>query len=87
MVCRQHKEFPACHGTIGALNTDGASYHDEVLVFGDSLEEARANLVTALSRIQKAGFRLRVEKCSILEHSCVYRGQKLDAECIHPTTH
>ena len=86
-MCAQHKEFPACHGTIGALDTDGASYLDDVLVSGDTLEVARANLVTVMSRIKTGGFRLHVDKCSILEHSCVYRCHRLDGECIHPTTY
>ena len=27
-----------------------------------------------------------MEKCSVLENSCVYLGHRLDAEGIHPTT-
>ena len=62
-----------------------AVYLEDILVSGRTPEEARANLLTVLSRIQTAGLRLRVEKCSFLEDS-VYLGHRLDAKSIHPTT-
>ena len=48
-----------------------AVYLDDVLVSGDTPEEDHANLVTVLSRIKTACLRLRVEKCSFLEHMCL----------------
>ena len=62
-----------------------AVYLDDILVSGRTLEEARANLLTVLSRLQTAGLRLRIEKCSFMQESCVYLGHRLDAEGIHPT--
>ena len=40
-----------------------AVYLENILVSGRTPEEARANLLTVLSRIRTAGLRLRVEKC------------------------
>ena len=48
------KNYPACHGTIGAGNTD---YIDGVLVLGHTPEEARANALRVLSRLHAAGLR------------------------------
>ena len=62
-----------------------AVYLDDILVSGRTLEEARANLLTVLSRLQTASLRLRIEKCSFMQESCVYLGHRLDAESIHPT--
>ena len=61
-----------------------AVYLDDVLVSGRTPKEARANLLTVLSRLQTAGVRFRVEKCSFLCR--VYLCHRLDAEGIHPTT-
>ena len=63
-----------------------AVYLDGFLVSGRTPEEARANLLTVLSRLHTAGLRLRVEKCSFLENPCIYLGHGLDAEGIHPAT-
>ena len=60
-------------------------YLDDILVSGRTLEEDRANLLTVLSRLQTAGLRLRIEKCSFMQESCVYLGHRLGAEGIHPT--
>ena len=52
---------------------------------GRILEETRENFLTVFSRLQTAGLRLRIEKCSFMKESCVYLGHRLDAEGIHPT--
>ena len=62
-----------------------AVYLDDILVSGRTLEDTRANLLTVLSRLQTTGLRLRIEKCSFMQESCVYLGHRLDAEGIHPT--
>ena len=62
-----------------------AVYLDDILVSGRTWEKARANLLAVLSRLQTAGLRLRIEKCSFMQEYCVYLGHRLDAEGIHPT--
>ena len=56
-----------------------AVYLDDVLVSGDTHEEARAHLLTVLGRLKTADLRRRVEKCSFLESSCVYLGHRLES--------
>ena len=60
-------------------------YLDDILVSGQSYEEAHNNLVTVLSKLQESGLRLRIEKCSFMNESCVYVGHKLDASGIRLT--
>ncbi len=62
-----------------------AVYLDDILVSGRTYKEARENLVTVMGRLQTAGLRLRLEKCTFMQKSCVYIGHRLDAEGIHPT--
>ena len=62
-----------------------AVYLDDILVSGRTYKEARVNLVAVMGRLQTAGLRLRLEKCTFMQKSCVYLGHRLDAEGIHPT--
>ena len=62
-----------------------AVYFDDILVSGRTYKEARENLVTVMGRLQTAGLRLRLEKCTFMQKSCIYLGHRLDAEGIHPT--
>ena len=60
-------------------------YVDDILVTGSTDEEHLQNLVEVLKRIQKAGLRLKKEKCEFLAKSVVYLGHKIDAKGLHPT--
>ena len=51
----------------------------------DRSEESRANLISALQRLQTAGLRLKIDKSKFLQPSCIYLGHGLDAEGNHPT--
>lgn len=62
-----------------------AVYLDDILVTGRGYQEARSNLLTVLERLQTAGLRLRLEKCTFLQKSCTYLGHRLDADGIRPT--
>ena len=62
-----------------------AVYLDDILVSGRTYKEARVNLVAVMGRLQTAGLRLILEKCTFMQKSCVYLGHRLDAEGIHPT--
>ena len=62
-----------------------AVYLDDILVSGRTYKEVRVNLVAVMGRLQTAGLRLRLEKCTFMQKSCVYLGHRLDAEGIHPT--
>ena len=62
-----------------------AVYLDDILVSGRKYKEARENLATVMGRLQTAGLRLRLDKCTFMQKSCIYLGHRLDAEGIHPT--
>ena len=62
-----------------------ATYLDDVLVSGRTVEEHRSNLRQVLNRLRDAGLRLRKEKCSFMLPSVTYLGHTVDAEGIHPT--
>ena len=61
-------------------------YLDDILVTGSTDEEHLQNLVEVLKHIQKAGLRLKKEKCEFLAKSVVYLGHKIDAKVLHATT-
>ena len=62
-----------------------AVYLDDILVSGRTYKEARENLVTVMGRLETAGLKLRLEKCTFMQKSCVYLRHRLDADGIHPT--
>ena len=51
-----------------------AVYLDDILVSGRTYKEARENLVIVMGRLQTAGLRLRLEKCTFMQKSCLYLG-------------
>ena len=60
-------------------------YFDDILVAGSSEEEHLHTLETVLSRLEAAGLRLKLQKCSFMLSSVEYLGHKISAEGIHPT--
>ena len=60
-------------------------YLDDILVTGHTPEEHHTHLKQVLERLQKAGLRLKREKCSFGRPSCTYLGHRIDGEGIHPT--
>lgn len=60
-------------------------YLDDVLITGRSDKEHLASLKDVLSRLQKAGLRLKKSKCSFFKEEVEYLGYKIDANGIHPT--
>ena len=60
-------------------------YFDDILVAGSSEDEHLHTLETVLSRLEAAGLRLKLQKCSFMLSSVEYLGHKISAEGIHPT--
>ena len=60
-------------------------YLDDILVTGESEAEHLQNLREVLSRLVKAGIRLKKSKCHFFEHSITYLGHKIDSQGLHPT--
>ena len=64
---------------------------DHVMVFSDDIlitaeTEHFSLLDQVLTRLDQAGGRVNLSKCSFAETSVTYLGHRLDAEGIHPTT-
>ena len=64
--------LPESHGTDHPRPTYGCSLHRRHIGIGTNVQEARANLVTVIQRLQTAGLRLRLEKCTFMQKSCMY---------------
>nr|CDJ82258.1 RNA-directed DNA polymerase (reverse transcriptase) and Integrase domain containing protein [Haemonchus contortus] len=61
-----------------------AAYLDDIIVTGKSIEEHNSRLEAVFRRIQDFGFRLRLEKCSLLHTEIRYLGFIIDAEGRRP---
>ncbi|EGT49549.1 hypothetical protein CAEBREN_25644 [Caenorhabditis brenneri] len=54
---------------------DGTSaYLDDLIVTGSSIEEHNRRVHAVMQRLQEFGFRIRMEKCSFLQHEIKYLG-------------
>ena len=60
-------------------------YLDDILVAGKTPEEHCRTLAEVLSRLLKAGLRLKKDKCIFMTISVQYLGYQIDAHGIHPT--
>ena len=60
-------------------------YLDDVLVSGSSEEEHLGNLQEVLSRLEKAGCRVKRDKCEFMLESVEYLGYKISAEGLQPS--
>lgn len=60
-------------------------YIDDILVTGKTLEEHLKNLEAVLTRLEKAGLRLKREKCEFLLPTVEYLGYKVSAKGLQPT--
>ena len=58
-------------------------YIDDILVTGTSDDDHIKNLSTVFERLEKYGFRLKREKCSLFQDSVEYLGHKINAEGLH----
>lgn len=55
-------------------------YLDDILVFGQTLDEHLENLVKVFERLKKAGLRLKPKKCHFLQPQVEYLGYVVSAE-------
>ena len=57
---------------------------DDILVFGNSVEEHEEHLVKVLERLQKSGITLNKEKCHFATNRVSFLGQVVDHTGVHP---
>ena len=59
-------------------------YLDDILITGSSEEAHLKTLDEVLSRLDRAGLRVRREKCAFMRPTVTYLGHKIDADGLHP---
>ena len=60
-------------------------YIDDILISGQSEEEHLQLLERVLDRLERAGLRLKREKCVLMAESVEYLGHRIDKNGLHPT--
>lgn len=60
-------------------------YIDDILITGETKEDHLRTLDEVLARLEKAGVRLKKEKCVFLAPEVVYLGHRINREGLHPT--
>ena len=58
-------------------------YLDDILITGSSEEEHLKTLDEVLDRLDRAGLRVKRNKCEILKRSVSYLGHRIDADGLH----
>ena len=59
-------------------------YLDDILITGHTEEEHLKSLEEVLSRLEKAGLRVKRKKCEFMRSSVEYLGHKIDETGLHP---
>ena len=61
-------------------------YIDDILISGKTPDEHLVKVEAVFARLEEAGFRLKITKCSFMLPSVEYLGFKISADGLHPTT-
>ena len=59
-------------------------YLDDILITGRSTEEHLKNLDAILGRLDRAGLRLKLDKCAFMQKEVNYLGHRIDASGLYP---
>ncbi|PIO69412.1 hypothetical protein TELCIR_08758 [Teladorsagia circumcincta] len=70
--------------TLTAGLDDTAAYLDDIIVTAKTIDEHNTRLEAVFRRIQDFGFRLRLEKCSLLRTEIRYLGFMINADGRRP---
>ena len=77
--------FQRCMEKLFSNMDNVLCYLDDILVIGKDLEEHNRILEVVLYRLQEAGLKLRLDKCSLAVHEVSYLGYRIDSKGLHPT--
>lgn len=59
-------------------------YLDDIIVFGNSLENHNKNLIKVFERLRKVNLRLNPKKCQFLQKDVLFLGHRITPNGIHP---
>ena len=68
----------------GMLHTEVLAYLDDFILFGRSVEQHMGTLREVLSRLRKAGLKLKPRKCNLFQDELVYLGFLVNKDGIRP---
>ena len=57
-------------------------YHDDIIVYSNSVETHLNRLVTVLERLRSAGLKLKPEKCALFQKSVAFLGHVISSDGI-----
>lgn len=60
-------------------------YIDDIIVFGCIFEKSLDNLEQVFGKLEKAGLKLKVKKCSFFKKEVLFLGYKVSGNGIHTT--
>ena len=69
---------------LNGCNTFAIAYLDDILIFRGTFEEHMLHLNTIFERLYEHGLKLKLKKCSFLQHQVIYLGFVIDQDGIKP---
>ncbi|CAK5104917.1 unnamed protein product [Meloidogyne enterolobii] len=61
------------------------AYIDDILVHSEDFESHIETLTNVFNRLEKAGLKLKADKCRFLENNCIYLGHELNKDGYKPS--
>lgn len=68
----------------GLINKHCFVYLDDIIIFGQSIEEHNSNLAIVLQRLRELGLKIQPDKCEFLKPELEYLGHIVTAEGVKP---
>lgn len=68
----------------GLINKHCFVYLDDIIIFGQSIEEHNSNLAILLQRLRELGLKIQPDKCEFLKPELEYLGHIVTAEGVKP---
>ena len=68
----------------GLINKHCFVYLDDIIIFGQSIEENNSNLAIILQRLRELGLKIQPDKCEFLKPELGYLGHIVTAEGVKP---
>ena len=69
---------------LNGCNAFAIAYLDNILIFSETFEEHMLHLNTIFERLYEHGLKLKLKKCSFLQHQVNYLGFVIDQDGIKP---